>query len=264
MMDQYGNKVETWSVPADLEGICVADPESDLVYLGVEDPDAIMEFNLVTGQVTRTFLLTDAMQGPANQGLEALTFVPDPDCPDGGFFYAGLQFTGEIFVFELPILSSLPSTNVKHVATLTPVAGRSDISGLDFDVETRILYALWDGAGCLRAMDTDCALIDEWLVPGNDQEGIAIQGCRAFVAEDVGAEVWSYAFFGCEGDEDGDGVGDCSDRCPNTPEGWPVSPGGCPLIKGFKSEGVQAGGMADELGAGRGLQMAPAKPPLLR
>jgi hypothetical protein len=61
MMDYDGTNITTWSVYGDLEGICVANPQGDFVYVGVEGPDdGIAEFNVQTGQATRFFNTLDA------------------------------------------------------------------------------------------------------------------------------------------------------------------------------------------------------------
>ncbi len=205
MLDASGSNVTTWNVAGDLEAVCVADPQGDFVYLGVERPDSVIEFNHATGAVVRTFDLTPWMTGPSNSGLEALTFVPDESHPEGGLFYAGLQDDGRIYVFELPIASSGTSVDVTHVTTLTPVPGRTDLSGLDYHRDSGILYAVFDGYDALRAMEPDTTFLAEWDLPGNDQEGIAFAGCELFVAQDVGKEVWSYFFAPNIGDQDCDG-----------------------------------------------------------
>lgn len=45
------------NVPGDLEGVTVANPKSNFIYLGIEHPDSIRELNIVTGKVTRTSAL---------------------------------------------------------------------------------------------------------------------------------------------------------------------------------------------------------------
>lgn len=226
-MNANGSAIQNWNVGGDLEGICVADPASNFVYLGIEDPDSIREFNLITGQVTRSFDLTPWMSGSGNAGLEALTFVPNVADPEGGLFYAGLQSDGSIHIFRLPIRSSSTSTSVVRVGGVTPAPGRSDISGLDYDAAQDTLYAIWDGPNKIRALRPDGGFLNEWDLPGNDQEGIALLGCDLFIAEDVGKEVWRYSSFS-NGDDDGDGVANCVDACPNTPSGAAVDATGCP------------------------------------
>jgi len=234
-MNADGTGIQNWNVGGDLEGICVADPASNFVYLGIEDPDSIREFNLVTGQVVRSFDLTPWMSGSGNAGLEALEFVPEAADPEGGLFYAGLQSDGSVHVFRLPIHSSATSTNVVQVNVFTPVPGRSDISGLDFDAANDTLYAIWDGPNKIRAMRPDGTSLGEWDLPGNDQEGVALVGCDLIIAEDVGKEVRRYSTFP-NGDDDDDGVANCLDTCPSTPAGSPVNATGCP-ISGCQSPG---------------------------
>ncbi len=226
-MNTDGSGIQNWNAGGDLEGICVADPASNFVYLGVENPDSVREFNLVTGQVVRSFDLTPWMAAAANSGLEALEFVPNASDPEGGLFYAGLQSDGSIHVFRLPIRSSTTSTSVVQVNVFTPVPGRSDISGLDYDQANDTLYAIWDGANKIRAMSPNGVSLGEWDLPGNDQEGIALLGCDLYVAEDVGKEVWRYPSFP-DGDDDLDGIANCVDACADTPAGMPVDAEGCP------------------------------------
>ncbi len=186
-MDADGTDVVNWSLPGDLEGICVADPGSDFVYVGVENPDSIREFNITTGAVSRTFDLTTWMNGePDNSGLEALTFVPDAGDPEGGLFYAGLQRDGKIYSFRLE-LSNPSTTTVTPVSIITPVAGRTDISGLHYDVDKEVLYAVFDSWDKLRAMKADGTFLAEWELPRDNQEGVTMAGNHLYIAEDYGS-----------------------------------------------------------------------------
>jgi len=196
-MSANGTGVTNWSVGGDLEGVTVARPQSDFIYLGIEHPDSIREFNIATGQVTRTFSLTGWMAGPDNSGLEALTFVPDAGNPEGGLFYAGLQADGRIFVFQLPILSSTTSTAVTHVRTIPALNGVSDISDMNYQASQGVLYAIYDSANLLRAMNPDGTLIKEWNLPGNDQEGLTLEGNALYIGEDYGGggDVFRYSNF---------------------------------------------------------------------
>jgi hypothetical protein len=199
MMDYDGTNITNWTVPGDLEGICVADPAGDFVYVGFERPeDGIAEFSVTTGQVTRFFDLTPWMQSvDPNLGLEALTFVPDTSSSEGGHFYAGLQESGTIYIFELPIISSSAETTVTFIDSIH--SGLPFISGLDYNIEYDLLYAMWRFPQRLRVMSLDGTIIIEWDLPGDSQEGVALweglspgQG-QIFVAEDNG-EIWRYDF----------------------------------------------------------------------
>jgi hypothetical protein len=199
MMDYDGTNITNWSVSGDLEGICVPDPASDFIYVGLERPDdGIKEFNVTAGQVTRFFNLTPWMQSVnANLGLEALTFVPDMSSAEGGYFYAGLQETGTIYIFELPIVTSSTDTSVTFIDSVH--TGLPGISGLHYNIEFGILYAMWSYGQQLRVMLLDGTVLVEYDLPGDTQEGIALweglapgQG-QIFVSEDAG-EVWRYDF----------------------------------------------------------------------
>jgi hypothetical protein len=205
-MNANGTGVVNWSVSGDLEGITIASHQNNFVYLGIENPDSIREFNIATGQITRTFNLTTWMTGDGNAGLEALTFVPDVCDPEGGLFYAGLQATGQIFVFRLPIRSSSTSTIVTPIKTIPALNGVSDISGMHYEAGQQVLYAIYDSTDLLRAMDADGTLIQEWNLPGNNQEGVALKGLDFYIAQDSGGVLMfsPFAVF-CQPDLNADG-----------------------------------------------------------
>ena len=174
-MDANGNDVQTWAIGGDFEGVAVADPSTDLIYIGIEQPDTIIEYNFVTSTIKRSFDLTPWMTGPTNSGLESLTYV-------GGVFLAGLQATGELYRFVLP-----PSgTTVTFLDAANPAEGRIDLSGSDYHRDTGLLYLVWDSSNVIRAVDPTPPYLSvaEWQLPGNGQEGVAIYGCDLFVSED--------------------------------------------------------------------------------
>lgn len=187
-MTSSGSAFSFTPVSGDLEGVCLADPTNDFLYIGIEQPNAIAEFNLVSSTVTRTFSLSPWMTGTAGQGLEALTFVPDALHPEGGLFYAGLQENGTIYRFSLPILTSATSTSVSFIDSFQSVV-RNDLAGLHYDRDRDALFAIYDLPNVMRAMRPDGTLIEEWALPGLDQEGIALAGNVLYIAEDSGAVV---------------------------------------------------------------------------
>jgi hypothetical protein len=175
-----------------LEGIAIANPASDLIYLALEggsSGDTIKEFNLVSKNFTRTFSLTGNFSPHTdNAGVEALEFVRDLTTTEGGWFLAGRQQDGQVFVYSLPIQSSNSSTAVTAVGSFA--SGISDIAGLHYDDTQGVLYALHDGGNRLRAFkrgDGPLAwvLVKDWSgVPGSHQEGVTLTGNRLVIAED--------------------------------------------------------------------------------
>lgn len=193
-LDADGGSLQTWFIGGDLEAVCVADPDTPFVYIGLEHPDSVLEFDLDSGAVTRQFLLDGTLTGPVNLGLEALTFARNPAHPEGGIFYAGLQDDGRVYVFELSVASSATLTTATLLATLAPAPLYNDISGLDWVAATDTLYAVYDSHNEVIAFDRAGVVSRSWVLPGHDQEGIAIRGCRLFVAQDTG-EVKLYEQF---------------------------------------------------------------------
>ena len=173
-----GSGVTNWYAGGyDLEGITVADFSSTYLYLGVENPDGILEFDVSTGALTgKSWDLTPWMASVnPNSGLEALTFVPDGHHPygttsSGGLFYAGLQENGKIYIFDA---DRSTSGSVSYVATLTPVSGRTDLSDMQYNTHTRTLYLIYDSSNYIREILTDNTYITEYTLPGVDQEGIS-------------------------------------------------------------------------------------------
>ena len=177
--------ISIWEIDADLEGVTVVPNRTDYIYLGDENPDSILEFKISTGRITRRFDLTDWMDGPANSGLEALTFVPDESSPQGGLFYAGLQSSGDIHIFELPIFSSASSTSVNHIGIIESVT--DNISGLNYCISQQQLYAIYDGDDLMVSLQPDGTITGTWHLPGTSQEGIAIKGTELYITEDYGS-----------------------------------------------------------------------------
>ena len=185
-----GEVVQNIYLGGDLEAVTLNEKVSHKLYIGVENPDSIIEYDLDQKKVTRRFDLTGIMTGASNQGLEALTFVADDSHPEGGEFYAGLQQTGQIFVFELPLQDS-QSQVVVHVDTIsTPY---SDLSGMQYEKGMDVIYAIYDSRNTMLILDVDGNVLESHRLPGNDQEGITLdlEG-NLLIAEDVGPEVLIY------------------------------------------------------------------------
>ncbi|MDD3887145.1 MAG: SdiA-regulated domain-containing protein [Patescibacteria group bacterium] len=162
----------------DLEGIAVANPASNYVYVGEEGNRTIYEFDITSWTLSgKSWDLSAWMPDVPGQGLEALTFVPNGDHPytnssSGGLFYAGHQGDGKIYVFDINL--SL-SGSVNYISTITPLAGTTDLSGLDYEPSTQILYAIFDSSDLLLEMNASGTVLNSYDMPGSAQEGVAVQ-----------------------------------------------------------------------------------------
>ncbi|MBT7310888.1 glycosyltransferase [bacterium] len=164
-MSPDGGNATVWTLEEDLEAVTIADPSSDLIYLGVEHPDGVIEFNLATGSPTgNSWDLTDWMNGPNGNGLEALTYVD-------GLFYAGLQEDGKIHKFDLQ-----PAGNVTRVGVFNSYDNLDDLSGMHYDACTDLLLAIHDNHNLLVEYNAAGQYIRSFDMPNDDQEGVAIIG----------------------------------------------------------------------------------------
>ncbi len=191
-----GTIINSFSASADYEAITVADPASNYVYVGIENPDTIIEVDISTDPWSltgRAWDLTPWLTGEDNAGLEALTYVATDS---GNYFYAGLQQDGKIYIFDVNLEQS---DAVSFIGTLTLDESLTDISDLNYQSETQTLYAIFDSADKLIEAQADGTVLQEYDLPGNDQEGIAlVPACpeattNIYIAEDVGPEVWRYS-----------------------------------------------------------------------
>ncbi|MFA6027672.1 MAG: hypothetical protein WC752_01990 [Patescibacteria group bacterium] len=183
-MDTLGNIDNTSYYGGDYEGITIADQQSNNVYIGVENPDTIIELDISTWlQTGKSWDLTTWMNSTdSNQGLEAIAFVPNGYHPytasaSGGLFYTGMQENGTVYVFDVDLSNS---GSVSLIDSFTPVAGQTDISDVFFSSDTGLLYVLYDSANELLEINPqDKTIINEYTnIPGSDpergQEGIVI------------------------------------------------------------------------------------------
>lgn len=189
-MNLDGSEQYTWYVEsADYEGITVADHTSNYVYVATEQTQILIkEFDVSTGALTgKTWRLT-AMEGSGNAGLEAITFVPNgfhpyADSSSGGLFYAGKEADGKIYVYDVNLSSS---GSVTYKGTITPVAGRTAIGGLQFEPETGVLYVMYRNDSLVREITASGAYLAEYSRPNCCQEGITlIPSCPASTADMV-------------------------------------------------------------------------------
>lgn len=194
-MDANGFLRSIAPLAADLEAVTIADAATNFIYIGTEVPNRIFEYNILTGFTTRIFTLTPFMPSAANQGLEGLAFVPIPGHPEGGVFHASNQTDGRVYVFSLPVKSSATSTTVTFISSYLPVPGRTDLADLCYDPLTGTLLGAYDNNDRLTRFTTAGAVLNDWVLPGDDQEAIALRNCELVVGRDAQKLVFKYRDF---------------------------------------------------------------------
>lgn len=212
-LDASGNLKDSWAVAGDLEGITLAENDR-YVYIGIENPDSIVEFDLQTEALSgKSWNLTAWMTGPDNSGLEGLSFR-------NGYFLAGLQADGKIYVFNVNLSVSGDVSFMEPA--ITPYASySSDVAGLDYNSDTGLSYVIYDAYDALIELNAADGIVEHYTLPGTAQEGIAIKAncmlrvADAYVANDDSGTIVKYTGYPITClDADADGVNytsDCND-----------------------------------------------------
>jgi uncharacterized protein YjiK len=192
-MDAEGGSLRTWTLPGDLEGVCVADPATDRVYVARERPPGIVEYDLAEGRVVRVIpfpgLEDDGPKKKKNKGPEALTFVADSRDPEGGLFWAGLQGDGTVRVLSLPLRSRPNEAVAREIRRFAPRPGHTDLSALYWDPAAGKIWAVYDKDDLVVVLDKDGRVQETWMLSGEGQEGIAVIPGRVFLADDTARRV---------------------------------------------------------------------------
>jgi len=182
----------TRALGGDLEGITY-DPGTGYLYIVREGHEIIFEVDPNGFAIRRRFTIDRSFEGDADflerggDGIEGLTFVPNPDHREGGRFFAVNQFDPPALVeLALPLRSSQERFEKARVVAAHRIAS-PPLSDVLWSPELRaflIPSALWrsvyvvDEAGSRRA---------SVRVPGIMQEGIALLPDGAVViAQDTG------------------------------------------------------------------------------
>ncbi len=216
-----GSGVSTYTTTGDPEDVAITVEGSNIIYLSDENAGTVSAFDLSAGALTgRLWNVSGYITTATSQGIEAMTFVPNgyhpyTDSTSGGLFYVGSQYNGDIAVLDIDTATSGSVSLVDTIST-----GRSDLAGLNWNSDTQILYASYDGYDLLTELESDGTLVNEYaMTSGLDQEGITIiPDCSTgtadiYVADDGGPNVWSYSGYPIEtealyADGDADGLGD--------------------------------------------------------
>jgi hypothetical protein len=184
---------------ADLEGI-TRDPETGLLYVAVEGDEAILEVDPEGLTIRRRFELPRQFRGrtvmaEGGEGIEAITFAPDPDHRLGGtFFVANQAFsldepkdTSALIEIELPIREADGSDAAEPRILAYHRIDVIDLAGLHYDRASEHFFVVCDSPNALLKISRDGRIRRGWALPGDEQEGLAIvDGEHLYIAQDVG------------------------------------------------------------------------------
>ena len=179
----------------DLEDMTIADGR---LFLAVEqdsrtNESVVVELDVMSNAVLRRFTLPELLVNTeANDGMEALAFVPVANFTEGGYFLAGSQANGYVYIYDLPIRSSLVgfATISRLLATWQPPSGYKDLASLSVLDSTLYLSYPRNGRRVLQAYSLvnglpQDVLLWETVLPLQDAEGIEV------VRGAAGVEIWA-------------------------------------------------------------------------
>lgn len=180
---------------ADFEGI-THNPATGLLYVAVEGDESVLEVDPESFDVLREFSLPRQFEGkmlmaPGKEGIEAITFVPRPEHPQGGFFFVANQaFTlsdrqdiSALFQVELPLKDKQAGPRITGYYE----PGVIDIAGLYYDAKRDRLLAVSDSTNILLEYSSSLELLRFYAFPGDNQEGITVDpDGHIYIAQDTG------------------------------------------------------------------------------
>ncbi|KAJ3274533.1 TP53 regulating kinase [Terramyces sp. JEL0728] len=147
----YQSKIKIAGKP-DLEGITVIDKRPNILFLAVEYPPTLIEYDLTTDKMEREWDLSEYLiehgeahehESPRSQGIESLVYVEN----DGaGYFFVGRQHDGMIFVFEITFTEPI---DIEFYTKFQPFK-RGDLSSLQ--VYNNHLFLLYDRPEILQSI----------------------------------------------------------------------------------------------------------------
>ena len=182
----------------DIEGITV-DPSTGMLYAAVEDDEVILELEPENLAIQREFRIGRDFKGEqllrkGGMGIEAIAFVPDASHPEGGTFWVGNQ-SFSLKAKDEPsvvceVVVPLRSTTAKQADGAIIHAYKMnfiDISGLAYDAQGDCLVLISDTTNLLVELKREGTILRQYLLPGDEQEGIVLDGLGyMYVAQENG------------------------------------------------------------------------------
>jgi uncharacterized protein YjiK len=179
----------------DLEGVTWA-PSTRMLYVAVEGEEVIIEVHADTFAITRTFDIPRTFQGDTvlkkgKDGIESVTFVPNPHHPHGGTFFVTNQAKKDkdpeddsvLLELFLSLKSAAPVAEIKACHRMKP----RDLAGLCYDAARDLLLIVSDKENRCLEVTRGGVVLHAYDLPGDDQEGIALDNEGAlYIAQDSG------------------------------------------------------------------------------
>jgi len=182
---------------ADFEGITY-NPSSGLLYIVIEGEEKIIEsdptdFRLLREYaIDRTFKKSTVLKA-GGHGVEAITFIPNSNHPEGGTFLIANQGfdlkdtedPSAVFEVCVPLKSKPTGGRARIIRSISLHA--LDLSGLSYDRVNGSVYAISGFCNMLFALSQEGIIRTTCTIPGENQEGIAVDDRGVlYIAQDSG------------------------------------------------------------------------------
>ena len=127
-------------------------------------------------------------------GIETISFVPDPNHPEGGTFYVANQgFDLEdkedpsaIFEIEVPLKSGSAGKLTAKIVRFFSI-GVIDLAGSHYDKASDLVYIISDATNTFFEITRTGKVLRAYAFPGDNQEGIAVDDEGfVYIAQDSG------------------------------------------------------------------------------
>lgn len=103
---------------SNIQGLAMTNRDSTYLYAAANHDSELVEYEWHSShKVFRRFKLLGVPS--VGQGLQSLTFVPTPASSQEGYFYASAGISGDIYIYEVPLLSE-GLTSARSVKVWSP------------------------------------------------------------------------------------------------------------------------------------------------
>jgi uncharacterized protein YjiK len=180
-LDAAGKRIDVREVKGDLEDVTVYTPTGDLVLVAEKQAELILYDPVARQEKKRwkidTAAVLDEEPGDKNEGFEGLAFRPERGRKGGGLFYLAHQRTPAMVVALVFDPASPPGRlGAEAVVARWPLAPHEDLTAVNYVPSIDRVLVLCDKSDRILILAADGTVESEVKVPGEQQEGLAIDG----------------------------------------------------------------------------------------
>ena len=185
--DLSGKLIRSSQIGGDLEGITYH-PGRKSYFVVNEKKDAVLELSAADLKLVAEYRLPERFREkpllrPGGNGLEGITFQPEPDAPGGGYLWLVNQDDPPLL-----IKTTLPGEGTTLTVHATLLMPGLNLGGLFYDPQRKLIWVSHAWQNLVSLVDPETLRVVDWQVlPGYAQEGISLdrQG-RLWIASDLG------------------------------------------------------------------------------